>query len=144
MKRIFLLFILMNIGGCDRDNSQYQLPSDQLTAVQILTSSYSNAKLYNDSLITARNFNPDPARIQYCDSMYHYYDHQFDSCHNLYQHNYTSADHLHNGQGMVQMHNSGGGMMGSGNCQCCTNGGHGAGIHTHMEQLNRLHANYHP
>ena len=138
----FLLTGIVVISSCMKDNYS-KLSISQLNAVQLLKSSYENAKMYNDSLIYAATaVQQDSAIMHYLDSKYHYYDFQFDSCHNLYEHNNISADHSHNSMGAAEAHNAHNSMMSG--CQCCTNGGHDIDIHRQMAALREQHARYHP
>ena len=138
----FLLIAIVVISACMKDN--YRQPStSQLNAVQVLKSSYQNAKVYNDSLIYAATvLQQDAGMMRYFDSKYHYYDLQFDSCHNLYEHNSVSADHSHNSVGAVEVHRSHNNMMSG--CQCCSNGGHSMNVHQQMAELRKQHSDYHP
>ncbi|MGE5519782.1 MAG: hypothetical protein ACM3VS_07650 [Candidatus Dadabacteria bacterium] len=148
MKSWFYILPLV-FFACQRDHSQTQLTVDQVNAVKLMTSSYSLAKVYNDSLVAAVNDiipHADATMINHLESMYHHYDTEFESCHNSYEHNNSAADHSHSSSGTTQMHNTG--MMGSGGgmmqtCNCCSNGGHDAGIHEKMAALHQLYASYH-
>lgn len=143
MKTTFLsLLIVLLIIGCMKDRND-KLSEDQLNAVALMNDSYQNAKLYNDSLVYASSgiMNADSVRLHYFDSKHHYYIQRFDSCHHTYQHDLVSADHSHNSNSM-QMHGQNGGMMGT--CQCCTNGGHQAGFHNQLTDLQNFHAAHHP
>ena len=140
---LFLSIVLLLVSCLKKQNDK--LSEEELNAVALMKDSYQNAKLYNDSLVYARNgvINADSARLHYLDSRYHYYDQRFDSCHHAYQHDLVTADHSHhNNNNSMQMHGQNGGMMGG--CQCCANGGHRAGLHNQMSDLRILHSAYHP
>lgn len=141
--RTFLIISILFFVSCEKEH-QNKLSAAQLQAVAKMESDFQLAKVYNDSLAYAINGtlrNADSTMIHYFDNMYHQYDLEFQNCHSQYMHNLESADHSHNSQGMVEMHNSNGGMMGS--CNCCANGGHKADIHQKMETLHELHKTYH-
>lgn len=141
--KVLLIIGMFFLVACEREHGQRQLSPDQLNLVAKMQTDYQQAKLYNDSLISAINGtlrNADPTTIRYFDEMYHQYDSEFEKCHGQYNHDMESADHSHNSQGMVVMHNSNGGMMG--NCNCCANGGHKAEIHQKMTSLRDLHSQY--
>lgn len=151
MKTTLLLFsAVLVVSACSREQAQSRLSASQLNAVQQMQSSYLQARAYDDSLASALQSNAGSTMIHYYDEQYHHYDAAFTTCHQGYDHTYTSANHSHTSQGMVQMHGSGsgmmggGGMMGSSDCQCCTNGGHSATMHDQMEALHQLHAGHHP
>lgn len=139
----------MILAGCAREQVADQVSAEQLNLVKEMKSNYLQAKAYQDSLVSGHQANLEGARIAYFDRMYHHYDGAFTNCHNSYEHNPVSADHSHSGQGTVQMHRQGGGVMGSGmmgegDCTCCTNGGHAADIHDQMDALHRVHEQHHP
>lgn len=145
MKTSFvLLAAALILSGCAREQVANQVSPEQLNAVKELQSNYQQAKAYNDSLVRELATGSDPVRVSDYDNRYHLYDAAFTTCHNGYDHTLASANHAHHSSGMVQMHGSGGGMMGSGECSCCTNGGHSADIHEQMDALRRLHALHHP
>ena len=141
-KNLLPILIFLLVFGCMKSGND-RLPQEQQEAAAVLKNSYQNAQLYNDSLILARNgsISNDYIRVHYFDSRYHFYDFKFDSCHYAYLHNLNSANHSHNGNAL-QMHGTGNGMMGD--CNCCGNGGHDAGLHQQMADLHILHELYHP
>ncbi|HEX6332916.1 MAG TPA: hypothetical protein VFZ78_01750 [Flavisolibacter sp.] len=146
-KALFVFSALLVFSGCHREAVQEDITPAQKNAVQEMQEAYLQAKLYNDSLVMCHQQQLGAALIAHCDSMYHQHTNTFNTCHSQYQHTTNSANHSHDGQGMVQMHSgggmNGGGMMG-GNCNCCANGGHDATMHTNMQALQQLHASYHP
>lgn len=149
MKTILLLLVAVVIlSACSRE--QDQLSADQLNSVRKMEKAYQLAKSYNDSLVAAHNANVSSQAIRYYDEMYHQNEAAFESCHQAYPHTSSSANHSHDSQGKVQMHTApsglvgGSGMMGGGDCQCCTNGGHSNDIHEQMDALRRTHALHHP
>jgi hypothetical protein len=145
MKIIIAALFLVVLAGCMKNQQTDQLAPGELNAVELMNRSYQRAVLNNDSMILTIQgtiYNGDTVMVHCFDSAYHQCLMQFDSCHQRYQHNTTSSDHSHNQMGNVMMHQSPGGMMGQ--CQCCSNGGHGSGIHQQMGALKQAHASYHP
>lgn len=147
---LLLLLFGMILSGCAREQVPDAITMEQQNAVREMQRAYQQARAYNDSLASAQNANLSTAMVSYYDTRYHHYDAAFTTCHNGYTHTQNAADHSHDGQGKMQLHGTGGSMMGNGGmmrgegCGCCSNGGHSADIHSQMETLHRLHALYHP
>ncbi len=149
MKIQYLLLPLLAIllSGCSKMPTKVQgLSDDQAAAAREITLALNRATLYNDSLVISSSdpvLYPSSIRLYY-DQQYHQALTYFELCHSRYQHTLQSANHSHDSWGKVAMHNGGnaGGM--SGHCNCCSNGGHDASVHTAMNNLMLQHTAYHP
>ena len=119
------------------------LKGDDLVAFKGMQTAYSNAKLYNDSLMSCT----DSLQQIHCDNTYHNYYEQFDLHHNNYSHSNSFDDHHHDGGGGMQQQDGNG--TNHGNCACCgsdsdSESGHYEVDHTMMDKLNQQHQPYHP
>lgn len=145
----FMLFLIFSLLlACTRDHMNNEIPGAQSYAVMQLEENYALAKIYNDSVIFSYNRNQLEQSGNNYDSIFHYYDAAFTTCHDQYEHNNNSSDHYHNNQGLVQLHancsSMGSNMMNAMSCPYCAFGGHTAIIHNKINQLQNQHLQFHP
>jgi hypothetical protein len=146
MKTVYSIFVFISIFAmvsCDKESDLNQeLSAADKVAAEGMEEAYESTRVYNDSLVWCDNSGSTCSLefVNYCDSLYHNFDEEYNYHHNNYSHNNVGDDHHHSA---MSMHNHGSNNQhGEGGEE----GGHGHSIHGHneMTELHALHQGYHP
>jgi len=127
--------------GCQDETDLFTEHSEaDEIATEAMEEAFEGATLYNDSLVhCSETGNCSDAFIQYCDSLFHEFDEEYDHNHEAYSHNNSSDDHHHGAtsehhHGKIEHHEDEGEE----------HHGHSIESETEMQHLRELHKNYHP
>jgi hypothetical protein len=143
LKLFFFCFAFTAIiVGCQKESELFEeLSIEDKLAAEGMEESFEIAKLYNDSLIWCNDTNQTCTQIfiDYCDSIYHSHDEQYNINHDVYSHNNVDDDHHHSAvsqhhHGAIEHHEEDEGE----------HHGHNQESHNEMNELREYHLLYHP
>lgn len=110
-----IVFCLITVASCQKINTEFSSISQQdVIAIEGMEKSYLDAVLYNDSIFYCldSSLSCENEFIDYCDSLFHHYEDEYNLHHNSYSHLNAGDDHHH--EYMNQNHH-GNGTMGAQN-----------------------------
>ena len=136
------LITVLLLTACEKESDLFdELSAEDKIAVEGMEEALHTAEAYQDSLIWC----DDPANncalsfVEYCDSMFHHSDGEYEEHHNNYSHNNRDDDHHHSGTNNHH-HGSGGGHNEDGEDEH----GHSIESHNEMNELRAVHLQYPP
>lgn len=146
MKSIFLTITVFTmavmITACEKESDlSDELSAEDKIAVEGMEEALHTAEAYQDSLVWCDDpaNNCDTAFVQYCDSLFHFGDAEYERHHNNYSHNNREDDHHHSGTNNHH-HGSGGGHDEDEG----DDHGHSIESHNEMNELRAVHLQYPP
>lgn len=145
IKFTWIFASLLSIGfitSCHKESDLFtELSAEDELATEGMEEAFETAKLYNDSLIWCDdpNHNCTQTFIDYCDSIFHHHDNEYDTHHNNYSHNNVDDDHHHSAvsqhhHGKIEHHGE----------DDDEHHGHNQESHNEMNELREHHKPYHP
>lgn len=139
MKTIYLILVsvILLIMSCQKsEEANNEISAQDIEAIEGMEKSYLNAVLYNDTIFTCLDSNLfcESEYLNYCDSLFHHNEDEYNHWHSMYSHANAGDDHHH--ESMGQNHH-GNGMMGG------QNQGHSLQSMNQMDSLLSNHSTYH-